>query len=157
MSQSQPKTQTTSRADASAIDEAETQASVSVVKAVTGVRKALFIVLAIFFFLLGMVGAVLPGIPTTPFLLLMSYFLIRVSPALNQRVLAWPLVGKPIRDWQEKGGVTPRVKFTAYAMVTFLVGLSIVFGSLSWTLKAFVFVAALVGVYVVYRLPTIPN
>ena len=125
--------------------------------AVTGLRKLVFIVLAVFFFILGMIGVALPGIPTTPFLLLMSYFLIRVPPALNQKVLAWPLVGKPIRDWQEKGGVRPRVKVTAYAMVTLLVGLSLVLSSLTWPFKSAVFLAAIVGVYVVYRLPTLED
>ena len=128
-----------------------------VTQAVTGFRKAIYVVLAIFFFVLGMIGAVLPGIPTTPFLLLMSYFLIRVSPALNQKVLSWPLVGEPIRDWQEKGGVRRRVKVIAYAMVTLLVGLSVSLSNFGWPLMALVILAALVGVYVVHRLPTIDD
>ncbi len=136
---------------------ADANSSHSATDAVTGLRKLVYIVLAFVFFILGMIGVALPGIPTTPFLLLMSYFLIRVSPALNQKVLAWPLVGKPIRDWQEKGGVRPRVKVTAYAMVTLLVGLSLVFSSLTWPFKSAVFLAAIVGVYVVYRLPTLED
>lgn len=122
---------------------------------VTGVRRVLYVVLAFVFFVLGLIGIVLPGIPTTPFLLLMSFFLIRVSTRLHQRVLQWPLIGKPIRDWQEKGGVEPRIKVTAYVMVVALVALSLWLNPLGPIVQSVVVVAALIGIYVVYRLPTL--
>ena len=113
--------------------------------------------LALLFFLLGVVGVFLPGIPTTPFLLLMSFFLLKVSPKLHAKVLTWPLVGKPIRDWHERGGVRPAVKYTAVTMVILLVSLSIFFGNLNWIANSIIVLAAVIGLYVVYRLPTIQD
>ena len=120
---------------------------------VHGLRRIAYWVLAGFFFSLAMLGVVLPGLPTTPFLLLMCYFLIRVSPALHARALAWPLVGGPLRDWREQGGVRRGVKFTAYAMVALLVGSTLVLTSLPTSAKAVILCAAMYGISVVIRLP----
>ena len=119
--------------------------------------KVLYIILAFAFFVLGVLGAFLPGIPTTPFFLLMSFFLIRVSPRLNAWVLQWPLVGKPIRDWQQKGGVTIGIKILAFAMVTIFVSLSIIFSPLPIYVKIPIGLLASVGLIVVHRLPTLPK
>lgn len=102
-----------------------------------------------------MVGVVLPGIPTTPFLLLMCYFLIRVSPELHSRVLAWPVVGRPLRDWREQGGVRRSVKFIACMMVVLLVGPTLIWGSLTPAVKLLILCIALYGISVVLRLPTV--
>ena len=123
-------------------------------KTVRGIRWLVYWVLAAFFFALAMLGVVLPGVPTTPFLLLMCYFLMRVSPALHARALTWPIFGAPLRDWKEHGGVRPHIKLLAYAMVTLLVGSTLVFSSLHLGLKTAVFLLAAVGVAVVVRLPS---
>ena len=117
--------------------------------------RIVYFALAGFFFVLGVIGIFLPGIPTTPFLLLMSFFLLKVSPELHQRVLQWPLVGKPIRDWHEKGGIRPQVKWTAFVMVALLVSLSLYFGALGWIANTIIVLAASIGLFVVFRLPTI--
>ena len=117
--------------------------------------RVLYALLALLFFILGVIGAFLPGLPTTPFLLLMSYFLLKVSPALHARVLEWPLVGEPIRQWHEEGGVDPKVKWVAFTMVTLLVGVTVCFGSLGPLGNTIVVLAAIVGLTVVACLPTI--
>jgi uncharacterized membrane protein YbaN (DUF454 family) len=105
------------------------------------------------FFSLAMIGVVLPGIPTTPFLLLMCYFLIRVSPSLHAKVMAWPVVGGPLRDWRDQGGVRRNVKGLAYTMVTLLVGSTLVLSDLPVQIKFVIVCAASFGIYVVARLP----
>lgn len=121
---------------------------------VRGLKRCLYWFAAGFFFLLAMLGVLLPGIPTTPFLLLMCHFLIRVSPALHDRALQWPVVGEPLRDWREQGGVRRHVKAFAVTMVTLLVGFTLLFGSLPLFVKLTILCAALYGVYFVLRLPT---
>ena len=69
---------------------------------VHGVRKAAYLGLAAFFFGLGATGAILPGLPTTPFLLLTSYFLLRASPKLNERLLNSRMFGSILTDWQSE-------------------------------------------------------
>lgn len=122
---------------------------------ISGVRRAVYWALAGFFFVLAMIGVVLPGIPTTPFLLLMCHFLIRVSPSLHAKALAWPVVGGPLRDWRDGGGVRPSVRITACTMVSLLVLGTLVLGSLPVALKAVVAAAALCGIAVILRLPTV--
>tara|TARA_R110002072_G_scaffold284006_1_gene447822 strand:- start:37986 stop:38423 length:438 start_codon:yes stop_codon:yes gene_type:complete len=123
------------------------------VEPVRGLKRILYWCGAVFFFMLAMIGVVLPGIPTTPFLLLMCYFLIRVSPSLHAKAMAWPIVGGPLRDWRDQGGVRPGVKRLAYTMVILLVGSTLVFSSLSLPLKAMILAAAVYGISVVVRLP----
>lgn len=54
---------------------------------------------------LGALGVVVPGLPTTPFLLLASWLFYRSSPKLQQWLLrSW--LGKYIRGYQRRGGMT---------------------------------------------------
>lgn len=123
------------------------------VATVGGFRRFVYWILAGVFFALGMVGVVLPGIPTTPFLLLMCFFLVRVSPAMHAKAMAWPLVGVPLRDWQEQGGVRLNVKILACTMVSVLVGSTLIWSDLSAFSKLIIFSVAVCGVSVVIRLP----
>lgn len=122
---------------------------------VHGLRRGVYIVLGSAFVGLGALGAVLPVLPTTPFLLLASYFLIRSSPRLNDRLLRSPLFGPFIRDWQQHRGVRPMVKVTAVATVLVAVTASILWGNLSGLGVTLLVVLAAVGLAVVYRLPMI--
>ncbi|MFZ5656366.1 MAG: YbaN family protein [Pseudomonadota bacterium] len=62
---------------------------------------------------LGLVGIVLPGLPTVPFVLLSAYAAARGSRRLHDRLLADPRFGPMIRDWQAQGAVSRRAKWLA--------------------------------------------
>ena len=72
-------------------------------QSVTGLRRMLYLLLAGGFFVLAMAGVILPGLPTTPFLLLTSYFLVRSYPRLNERLIKSKLFGPILVDWHVKG------------------------------------------------------
>ena len=127
------------------------------VETARGAKRLLYWLMAGVFFLLAMLGVVLPGIPTTPFLLLMCYFLLCVSPGMHAKAMAWPLVGGPLRDWRDQGGVRRSVKYLAYGMVTLLVGTTLIFSPLSVMLKTIIASAAIYGLSVVARLPLARN
>jgi uncharacterized membrane protein YbaN (DUF454 family) len=120
-----------------------------------GFRRAIYIALAGLFFALAMLGTLLPGLPTTPFLLLTSYFLVRSSPWLHRRVLAMPVVGSVIHEWREKRGVRVRVKVVACVMVVAVVAASFASDSLGTYAKVTVGLLAACGIWVVLRLPTV--
>ncbi|MBN8728760.1 MAG: YbaN family protein [Xanthomonadales bacterium] len=63
----------------------------------------------------GLAGAVLPVLPTVPFILLAVYAAARGSPRLHRRLLADPRFGPVIREWQAHGAVSRRAKWLASA------------------------------------------
>jgi 2,3-bisphosphoglycerate-dependent phosphoglycerate mutase len=122
---------------------------------VTGLRRVLFVALGLFFVGMGVLGAMLPILPTTPFLLLASYFFVRSSPRLNAWLLRSKIFGPMLRDWQKHRAVRPKVKATALTILPIAVISSAYFGNLPWYLVVMLIALALIGATVVIRLPVI--
>lgn len=80
---------------------------------------------------LGLLGVVLPVLPTTPFLLLAAGCFARSSPRLHGWLLAHPLFGPPIRDWEENGAISRKAKRLALGSMAAVLLVSVVVG-LSW-------------------------
>lgn len=66
---------------------------------------------------LGIIGIVLPVMPTVPFILLAAYAASRGSQRLHDWLLAHPSMGPMIRDWRENGAVSRNAKWAATAMM----------------------------------------
>lgn len=62
---------------------------------------------------LALLGVALPGLPTTPFVLLAAWAAARGSTRLHRWLLAHRLFGPMIRDWQAQGAVSRSAKRTA--------------------------------------------
>ena len=62
---------------------------------------------------LAVIGAILPLMPTTVFLLIAAWCFGRSSPALRAKLLANPRFGLALRDWQEHGSISRRAKRAA--------------------------------------------
>lgn len=69
------------------------------------------------FFGLGIIGAVLPVVPTVPFLLVAVWAFSRSSPHWRDKILHDPRFGPPIRHWQERGAIRRPIKFWATVMM----------------------------------------
>ena len=117
-------------------------------------KKLVFLSFAGVFFALGVLGAFLPVLPATPFLLLTSYFLVRSSPRLNAALLRSRLFGPILIDWQVHGGVRPDVKVKAIVVVTIAVMLTIFLSGYSLLPTLTVILLAGVGITVILRLPS---
>ncbi len=104
-------------------------------------------------FLLGALGAVLPILPTTPFLLLTSYFLVRSSPKLNAVLLRSRFFGPILTDWQVHRGVRKDIKVKAVLVVVLTVGVSLYLTGTSLWPALGVVTLSLVGIGIVLRLP----
>jgi uncharacterized membrane protein YbaN (DUF454 family) len=74
---------------------------------------------------LAAVGVVVPGLPTTPLLLLAAACFARSSPRLHARLLANPVFGPLIREWQETRTVPVRAKVIAITMIVLVGGSSL--------------------------------
>ena len=122
---------------------------------VTGFRRVVYVTLGLSFVALGVIGVVLPLLPTTPFLLLASYFFARSSRRLNGWLLRNRLFGPMIRDWQKYRGVRLKVKIVALTMLPIVVFTSAYFGGLPLYLIVMLISLACVGAVVVIRLPLV--
>ena len=66
---------------------------------------------------LGIVGIVVPGLPTVPFVLLSAFAAARGSRRLHAWLLADRRFGPMIRDWEREGAVSRRAKRLAIGMM----------------------------------------
>jgi len=76
---------------------------------------------------LGIVGVVVPLMPTTVFILIAAYCAARGSDTLHRKLLEHRVFGPMIRDWQATGSVSRKAKYMAVgsmavcAVILFLV------------------------------------
>ena len=86
-------------------------------------KRYIYIVLGLLAVGLGALGVVVPGLPTPPFLLPASWLFYRSSPRLQQWLLrSW--LGKYIRGYQRRGGMTATQKAGAVGVMAAMVLLS---------------------------------
>ncbi|MBP1849078.1 YbaN family protein [Rhizobium halophytocola] len=69
--------------------------------------------------LLGVIGIILPMLPTTPFILLAAALFSRSSPRFERWLISHPLFGKPLNDWRRNGAIGRRAKILAVTMMAF--------------------------------------
>lgn len=117
--------------------------------------RGLYVVLGVVFVGLGLAGAYLPLLPTTPFLLLASYFLARSWPALDRRVQRIPIFGSYLRDWHQHRGVRREVKWLATGVCLVTAGAGGWLAAESVTYQVALVILVLLGLIVVWRLPTV--
>ena len=78
---------------------------------------------------LGAIGAVLPILPTTPFVILSAFAFGKSSPRLETWLTESPTFGPMIADWRAHGAITPRYKRLAAAMMAAAFLLSLALGA----------------------------
>ena len=97
---------------------------------------------------LATIGIFVPGLPTTPLALLASWCFYRSSPRLR----AWLLrsfLGKYIREYTEKGGLTMRKRITIILLMATMVAISTIFFINALAIRIIVWIAGLIGCIVV--------
>ncbi|MAC80193.1 MAG: hypothetical protein CML66_19245 [Rhodobacteraceae bacterium] len=94
-----------------------------------GLARILWLCLGGISLALGAVGAVLPVLPTTPFVILSAFAFSKSSP----RLAAWldnnPTFGPMIADWRTHGAIAPRYKRLAAVMMLAAFMLSLALGA----------------------------
>lgn len=83
------------------------------IKATRPIRRLLWAVSGGVSLVLGLIGAILPLLPTTPFLLLAAFCFSQSSERLHNWLMSHPKLSPPIKDWQQHGAISTKAKILA--------------------------------------------
>ncbi|MBS3910550.1 MAG: YbaN family protein [Hydrogenophaga sp.] len=103
---------------------------------------------------LGLLGVLLPGLPTTPFMLLAAACYAKASPRLHRWMLNHRWMGPMLRDWERDRSLTRRSKTVAVLSMAVMVSLSIWSFHGRVAIQLVLLATAAVGAWVVLRMPT---
>lgn len=109
------------------------------------------LLLAYLFLCLAVIGVVLPGLPTVPFLLLAGWFAARGSERLHRWLYAHPHFGALLINWEQQKAISRRTK--TIAVVLLLISWGIMFWRIDypWLLAGLALLFAAVAAFIVTR------
>ena len=119
------------------------------------IAKILWIILGSFFVVIGAIGAVIPGLPTTLFLILAAACYIRSSQKLYDWLITNKTFGPYLKDYREGKGMPRNAKILAVSMIVLFVGYAIIFALEGLMLKVFVGLFGMIGIfYIILKVPS---
>ena len=89
--------------------------------------RLLFLACGLAAVVLGIAGIFLPLLPTTPFMLLAAACFARSSERFHAWLLAHPLLGATVREWEEYRSIRRRTKWIAIVTMAVTLAVSVVF------------------------------
>jgi uncharacterized membrane protein YbaN (DUF454 family) len=90
-------------------------------------RRTVYKPLGLFFLALAIIGVLLPGLPTTPFLILAAWFFARSSEKWHRRLMDSVLFGPLLRNWEQRRCISLRTKIVALVSMLVAGGASVIF------------------------------
>ena len=112
------------------------------------IKKVLYIILGSLCLVLGSVGIFLPILPTTPFLLLSSYFYVRSSEKLYNWLINHKIFGRYIYNYVTYKAVPKKAKITAILMIIITVPIAVVLIDNIYTYIIIPIIALIVCIYI---------
>ncbi len=106
---------------------------------------------------LAVLGAVLPVLPTTPFVLLASWCFYRGSPRIHAWLHRSRWFGPTLDDWHHYHGIRRSLKHRAILMVLAVVITTLFFNALPWYLQYLTIALVSYGLYTIWTVPTLPD
>lgn len=105
---------------------------------------------------LGILGVVLPVLPTTPFLLVAVWAFARSSEHLHTWLVHHPWLGRPVRDWEHHRVIPIRAKVIALSTMTVSMTWVLFFSSAPWYALATMAAVMSYGAWFILSKPSRP-
>ena len=104
--------------------------------------------------LLGIIGIFLPGLPTTPFVLVAAACYARASETFYRRLIANPTVGPLIVEWRRHHSIPFRIKVVAITLMSLTICASMwTFSAMPWLQGILAFIGVSTAA-VLWRIPS---
>ncbi|MDH5600481.1 MAG: YbaN family protein [Gammaproteobacteria bacterium] len=106
---------------------------------------------------LGMLGVILPILPTTPFMIAALIFFSKSSPRFHQMLLNNAVFGPALKEWEEKKVVSRQVKYKAtfLIIISFSISLAIYYNNIH--VQLYLIALALVLLFMIWRIKEEPQ
>ena len=118
------------------------------------IAKILWILLGSFFVMIGAIGAVVPGLPTTVFLILAAACYIRSSQKLYDWLIKNKTFGPYLKDYREGKGMPKNAKILAVSMIIIFAGYAVIFAIEDLAIRILVAAFGIIGIfYVTFKVP----
>ena len=118
------------------------------------ILKLIWISLGLFFVALGAIGAVIPGMPTTVFLVLAAACFIRSSQRLYDWLISNKTFGPYLKDYREGKGIPLKAKLIALSMIVIFVSFAVFVAIEAKQIKILVGLIGLIGFwFVCFKVP----
>ncbi len=119
------------------------------------VTKLLLIILGTLSLIVGIIGAFVPVLPTTPFILLSAICYVRSSPRMYAWVMRSRFAGAHVENVLAGRGIPLSVKVIAVAISFFMIGYVCVFRTESFFVRFILGVLFAVQVFFMVKIPTL--
>jgi uncharacterized membrane protein YbaN (DUF454 family) len=136
---------------------AESTSRVGPLQVANGPKRWIYLALGAGSLAMTVVGLIVPGIPTVPFLLLSSYGFARSSPRTNQWLRETRFLGPILTEWEQHGGLSQRSKRKLIGLTVVIILIAVALAPLSPLGLVLILVVASLSTYGVCRLPNSPE
>lgn len=116
--------------------------------------KPLYFLLGWCFFGLGAVGTVVPGLPTTPFMLLALWAFSKSSQRFHDWLYSHRVFGPPLHQWRTHRVIPGKAKLLAVTTMTVSLGYLVFFTGISIWLKVLTALVMLYGAAFILSKPS---
>ena len=116
--------------------------------------RPLYFILGWCFFGLGAVGTVVPGLPTTPFMLLALWAFSKSSQRFHDWLYAHPVFGSPLRQWRSHRVIPGAAKLLAVITMAASLVYLVFFTDVGLWIKASIALVMLYGAVFILSKPS---
>ena len=106
---------------------------------------------------LGLIGAFLPILPTTPFVILAAFLFSKSSSRMHAWVLSLPQIGPAVQQWEQYKVIEPRAKKLATISIIVVFGITLFFTPVKLFVKVVLVIIAICVLIFIWSRPSFPQ